>query len=320
MTDLFRATRRRFLAGALATPFLTSTKAFAMPFTQEPKTEKGTLTFLPAFDSAHVTARDIAVWQPEAELHDGPLPVIYVHDGEAIFDADASPYGTAWQLDLIATMLAHQGVGPAIIVGIAADAERRSREYNAPSVAKYLDAEMQDILAQSCGGPLLTGDYLRFVVEEVKPYVDSHFDTRPDRDNTYVMGASMGGLLVLETLMSQRDVFAGGVGFSAHLFLLGPDAYQMQLPEDTPARIEAALREAVSTDFPDPGATKVYFQRGTVDLDSFYGGSHTAVAEGLLRKGYLFGDDFVMRRDVGAGHSDTYWTLRAPEAMRFLLT
>jgi enterochelin esterase-like enzyme len=290
-----------------------------MPLTQEPKAEKGEIVYLPMFDAKAVTPRDIVIWLPPEEMRKGPLPVIYAHDGEALFDADASPYGTSWEMDLILNMLGHQSVGPAIVVGIAADAERRSREYNLPTVAQYFDSEIKEIFDRSCGGENLTADYFDFIINELKPYVDANFDTMPDRDNTYMMGASMGGMLPLEAQLSHSDVFAGGISMSAHLFLFGPELPPSAYPADGAQRAEAALREALVEHLPEPNGNRLYFQRGTLDLDSIYGGSHTAVAEALLHRGYLFGQDFKMVIDKGASHHDTFWKLRAPEAIRFVL-
>ncbi|WP_341368681.1 alpha/beta hydrolase-fold protein [Yoonia sp. BS5-3] len=306
-------------ATGLAAPALIGAPANAMPLTQEPKVEKGEIIYLPMFDAKAVTARDVVIWLPPEEMRTGPLPVIYVNDGEAIFDANASPYGTSWEMDLILHMLAHQGVGPVMVVGIAADAERRSREYNLPTVAAYFDDVLGDLLNRSCGGENLTGDYFDFIINELKPYVDANFDTLPDRDNTYMIGASMGGMLPLEAQLSHADVFAGGIGMSAHLVLFGPGLQFSDYPADAGARVEAALREALVAHLPAPNGNRLYFQRGTVDLDALYGGSHTATAEALLRKGYNFGQDFKMVIDKGASHYDTFWKLRLPEALRFMI-
>ncbi|WP_068315520.1 alpha/beta hydrolase [Polycladidibacter hongkongensis] len=313
--------RRQAISGAaltLAAPTLLSAPpAKADDMHGPPKVDKGTITYLPNFKSKHVSPRDVAIWVPDTTHHKGPLPVIYAGDGENLFDADASKYGSGWNLDLILDMLAHQGIGPAIVVANAAIHLERSREYNSPTIARYFDAQMKQMLAQSCNGELLTEAYFDFIITELKPYIDANFDTKPDRGNTYILGQSMGGMLAVEALMARPEVFSGALGFSAHLFLFGPQ--QVNYPPDTFDRVEAALQQAIAEHFPPPGNAKVYVDRGTVDLDAMYARPHIAFENALKEKGYIAGKDYIAITQEGASHFDTFWKIRAPEALRFML-
>lgn len=177
---------------------------------------------------------------------------------------------------------------------------------------------MKAVLSQSCGGDLLTEAYFDFLTEEFKPYVDNNFNTSSNRANTYAMGASMGGLMALEALMLRPEVFSGSIGFSSHLFLFGPEPADYLA--DGSERLDAALQQAIAEHFPEPGKTKVYFDRWTVDLDAMYERSHITVEKSLLDKGYTSGKDIMAVVQEGASHFDTFWSMRAPEALRFLLT
>ena len=319
---MLKINRRQLIGGAgmaLAAPaIIGATSASADDMYGEPKPNVGTIKYLPNFNSKHVSPRDVAIWTPDPDTFDGPLPVIYAGDGEGLFDPDVSKYGSSWNLDLILNMMAIQGYGPAIVVANAAVHKDRSREYNSPTIAKYFDSEMRELLTQSCGGDLMTNSYFDFLVEELKPYVDANFDTKPDRSNTFAMGASMGGMMAFEALMLRPETFSRSIGFSSHLFLFGPEP--ADYPQDGPARVDLALQQAIAENFPDPGDTRAYFDRGTLGLDAWYERSHITIEKALVEKGYTPGKDVMAVVQEGAGHFDAFWKMRAPKAFKFLLS
>jgi predicted alpha/beta superfamily hydrolase len=132
---------------------------------------------------------------PGYHHHHGRCPVLYLHDGQNLFDPSEAAFGVAWHADTAAARLIHAGrIPPLILVGIANTPDRLD-EY-----AIYPDRH------EKAGG---RGDlYARFVLEEVKPFIDENYRTKPDRDHTAVAGSSMGGLVSLTMARSYPEAFA----------------------------------------------------------------------------------------------------------------
>ena len=310
----FRLTRRGVLIGmgALGVTMQAS-------WGNEPKADAGSITYYPAFESTHVSARDVSVWLPPEEYRSGPLPVIYAHDGGNLFDPAVSYSGTAWELDQAMTVLAAEGVGPAIVVAISS-APARSREYNSETIYGYLPDHIKEVIDFSCEGKLISSAYLKFIVEELKPFIDANFDTVTGPEGTFMLGSSMGGIIAIEALAAHPTVFGGAAAMSAHMFLIGPAAQQdYQFPEDTGPSIEAAVERFATENLPGPGMHRIWFDRGTVDLDSMYGPTHDRLKAGLLAQGYVEGENLEARVFEETGHFETWWQARLPEVLTFLL-
>jgi len=126
--------------------------------------------------------RSLNVYLPpgyELEPH-RRYPVVYMHDGQNLFDAHTAFAHNPWRCDEIAEQVIRSGeCEPVLIVGIANSTDR-IREYGPRS-----------------GSDDLSGDYARTLVDEVKPFIDAHYRTKPGAEHTAVGGASMGGLISL---------------------------------------------------------------------------------------------------------------------------
>ncbi len=272
---------------------------------------------IPAFRSAHVSARDIDIWIPPGS---GRRRVIYAHDGKNLFDAASSYSGIAWGIDAAMMRLANEGIEPAIIVAIAS-APARSREYQAGGILPYLNRETADAIAETCGGSLQSDAYLRFVVDELKPYVDRHFTTRQDRAGTFMLGASMGGLVSLEALRAYPEVFRGVGCLSAHTLLLGPAAADpnYRAPASATAQIIAGWKAYASQAFPSPQDHRIWIDRGTEELDSFYEPFQNAVVEGLRLRGYRNARQLQAHVFSSTAHHERFWAARCEQVLRYLL-
>jgi predicted alpha/beta superfamily hydrolase len=126
-------------------------------------------------------------------------PVLYMHDGQNLFDAAVAPYGE-WGLDECLDSLIKKNGRECIVVGINHGGDKRMTEYNPYSFANFGEGE---------------GDkYVDFLVQTLKPYIDQHYRTQPGRDNTTIAGSSMGGLISLFAVLKYPGVFGGGGIFS----------------------------------------------------------------------------------------------------------
>jgi predicted alpha/beta superfamily hydrolase len=127
-------------------------------------------------------------------------PVIYMQDGQNLFD-NATAFGEEWHIDEMMTTMAHQS----LVVGIDNGGEHRLTEYNFYDHAEYGTAEGRD--------------YLSFIVDTLKPFIDTHYRTLNNREHTFIAGSSMGGLISFYAALYFPDVF-GGAGILSPSFWL----------------------------------------------------------------------------------------------------
>jgi len=142
---------------------------------------------------------------PSYAAGDRRYPVIYMHDGQNLFDRAIGFAGNEWEVDETFAHLAEDNI-EAIVVGIP-NTDKRFQEYNPfPHV---------------WGG---TGDqYLAFIVNTVKPIIDRDFRTLPDREHTGTIGSSLGGLISLYAFFQRPDIF-GFAGVMSPAFWIGGGA------------------------------------------------------------------------------------------------
>ena len=170
-----------------------------------------------------------------------------MHDGQNCFNAADCGYGVAWEVQhALARLIATGQARPAIIVGVWNIPARRVLEYRPARPFGYLSATARQRILAPMGGAPLSDDYLAFVVHELKPFIDASYRTRPDRDDTFVMGSSMGGLISLYAICEYPDVFGGAGCVSTHW----------------PA-VEGVIVPYLRDRLPDPTTHRLYFDYGT---------------------------------------------------------
>lgn len=254
--------------------------------------------------SRHVAARGVDVWLPPSYGTDPArrYPVLYMHDGQNLFDPALSYTGVDWDVDGAMTRLVADGaVREAIVVGIW-NTPLRFPEY---MPRKPLDAATPAQLATLGGATAAdtrSDAYLRFLVEELKPFIDATYRTRSGRDDTFVMGSSMGGLISLYALAEYPQVFGGAAAVSTHW----------------PAA-DGAVADWLATHLPRAGAHRLYFDFGTATLDAAYAPYQARMDARLPALGYMAGRDWLTRRFEGAAHDEAAWKTRVDVPLRFLL-
>ena len=152
------------------------------------------------------------------------------------------------------------------------------------------------------GGAPISDNYLRFLVYELKPFVDSRYRTRPDREMTFLMGSSMGGLISLYGICEYPQVFGGAGCLSPHW----PIAHQL---------FSAYLKVRL----PKPGQHKIYLDYGNEANSRGYRVSQKRVERILKGRGYEPGIDWLSYWSAGDPHSETAWRTRIQMPLRFLL-
>jgi predicted alpha/beta superfamily hydrolase len=254
--------------------------------------------------SQHVASRNVDVWLPPGYGDDTArrYPVVYMHDGQNLFDPATSYGGVDWGVDETMTRLITAGqVRAAIVVGIWNSPQRREEymprrpvqdpvRFNVPGSA---DASAADIRSDH---------YLEFMVRELKPFIDARFRTLAGRADTFVMGSSMGGLVSQYAVTSYPEVFGGAGCVSTHW----------------PAGDGIAVDD-FGAHLPDPKTHRFYFDFGTATLDAGYEPYQRRVDEMLRRGGYSEGANWITRRFPGAEHSERAWRTRVDQPLQFLL-
>jgi len=257
------------------------------------------------FASNYIEPRHVDVWCPPGyTAHpDQRYPVIYMGDGQNLFDPSLSYIGVDWGVDeAIARLLQEGTIRAPIVVGVW-NTFKRWREYM-PQKAydKNLSSVAQAQFNAKAGGRPTSDYYLRFLVEELKPLIDENYRTLPGRDDTFIMGSSMGALLALYAVVSYPEIFSGAACLSTH-WLAGEDG----------------MVAAMSSMLPAVGTHRFYFDYGTLGLDAGYEPYQRKMDQGLRDAGYNHGQDWVTLKFDDADHSEAFWRERAHIPLKFLL-
>ena len=281
----------------------------------------GRFVVYPDFASSHVAPRKIVVWLPEGyDRHRERYAVLYMHDGQNLFDPETSMGHEPWAVDKhLAALERAQNVRPTIVVGIANAGADRWREYAPAAAVAALDPELRALVTEGANGPTLSEDYLRFLVGELKPFIDRHYRTRPGRADTFVAGSSMGGLISLYALSRYPEVFGGAGCLSTHWVLTTNPALLGPPPDPRVPRIAAAYIDWLRLHLPAAGSHRIYFNHGTVFLDGLYGPYQDEVDRIMAEHGFRDGIDWESRVFPGATHNEQAWRERLDQPLVFLL-
>jgi len=281
---------------------------------------QGHLDSYPAFASKYVAARGVTVWTPDGYDPKGPpLPVLYMQDGQALFDAKGSLSGAAWDVGKTLTrLIAGKQVPPVIVVGIDNTA-LRGREYLPQKVFDHLPAETRARIARNWQGGPLSDAYLKFVVGEVKPFIDGHYDTKADAADTFIAGSSMGGLISLYAQAEYPRVFGASASLSMHWPLDNP---WVSTPDDASQapQVLKAVEAYLATSRLSPAHNRVYIDQGTETLDGHYRPYNLGFIALMHARGWSDGPAFSSEIFPGEAHSEAAWAKRLDVPLRFLLS
>lgn len=289
--------------------------AGAFPAMSEPAAG-GRFVTLERFESKHCDPRKIVIWLPASyDAGAEPHAVLYMHDGQNLFDPSLSiASGWAWGVDKTLTRLRAEGrTRPTIVVGVWNTAKRTNEYF--PDIVADLPAEVRSALLD--GAPLSDG-YVRFLTEELKPYVDRAYRTRTGRDDTFVAGSSMGALISIYALAKRPDVFGGMAAISHHSPLTTKgDLLRAKSPMVT--AVNQAWADWLRVHLPAPGAHRLWFDHGTINLDSLYAPHQARVDAAVAARGYRQGKDWVTKVYQDGDHNERSWNEHLADWATFLL-
>jgi predicted alpha/beta superfamily hydrolase len=305
------------LLGTYLALLLVSSAVFAAEPAPMPKPAVGRIERLMDFASNYVSARNVDIWLPPGYSERQKYAVLYMHDGQMLFDAKTTWNKQEWQADEVAAKLMMEGkVRPFIIVGVHNAGKSRNSEYFPQKTFTSLSKQNQGrVLSMSKpdGSLLFTepfaGDaYLMFLVQELKPFVDRNYSVHRGSIETAVMGSSRGGLISLYAMLEYPDVFGSAAALSSHW----PIKYDM---DDNP--YPAPIIDYMRANLPDPSSHRMYFDYGTATLDALYPPLQANVDEVMREKGYNASNWQTLRFE-GAEHSEKAWAARLDIPLQFL--
>jgi len=238
--------------------------------------------------------RDVLVYLPPgySRFSRRRYPVLYLNDGQNVFDAATSFAGVEWGVDETAQRLIQQKqIEPLIIVAVANMGEERIHEYApTPGVISPPDRPKKRSRA-------LAGRYGGFLVNELKPFVDRRYRTKPECEFTALGGSSLGGLATLAIGIIFAECFS-------RLLVMSPSVWWDDF---------SILRLLGYVDRKPP--LKIWLDMGTGEPE--WEQVHE-LRDALLDRGWQLGVDLEYHEIPGAGHNEGAWAARIEPALRFL--
>lgn len=291
-----------------------------------PESEYGKISRLSVTSSHLGSDVTVDIWLPEgySEFSETAYPIIYFHDGQNLFDPAFTFAGVAWEVDKACSQLnTEPDFSMPIIVGInnrGAEGLRPS-DYFPEKALEYIASEdyNQTSIFTTCNNNFLGDEEAAFVVRELKPLIDTLYNTNPNQSHTFAAGSSMGALASLYLLMEYPDVFGGAACLSTHWIGsldLNPD-YSMNDDEVCANAILDYFHDNLtSTD-----NHRLYLDCGTEGWDAGYIKYETKAREIVRSKGYDESlNNFSVFDARGAGHNEWFWQQRIDRPLRFLLS
>lgn len=270
------------------------------------------------FPSEFVAPRNVDVWLPDNYSPNKRYAVLYMHDGQMLFDSTRTWNKQDWGIDDAAGRLINEGtIRNTIVVGIS-NTELRHSEYFPQKPFESLERSFRDSLFQHVKrgdgtgvfpAPVCSDNYLKFITAELKPFIDSTYSTKPEKDNTFIAGSSMGGLISMYALCEYPDVFGGAACLSTHW----PGVFYS---EGNP--IPAAFMGYITEHLPSPTDHKLYFDYGTETLDAMYEPFQKMADSVCLKHGFS-APNWDSRKFEGHDHSENSWKKRIAIPLTFLL-
>lgn len=270
------------------------------------------------FASQFVTARNVDVWLPGNYSDKKKYNVLYMHDGQMLFDSNSTWNHQAWEVDDVITKLHKEGkIQDLIVVGVWNGGNTRHTDYFpqrpyenlSPAEKDTVTAQLQRAGRTNEIFKPVSDNYLKFLVQELKPFIDSTYSTLTKKENTFIMGSSMGGLISMYAICEYPGVFGGAACLSTHW----PGTFIL---DNNP--MPKAFITYLQTHLPQPGGNTIYFDCGNQTLDALYPGIQKQVDAMMKAKGFT-ARNWMTKYFPGEDHSEKAWRKRLDIPLVFLL-
>lgn len=284
-----------------------------------PIPSSGTVKRFENFASKYVAARNVDVWLPADYQVGRKYAVLYMHDGQMLYDSTTTWNRQEWGVDeTIEQLRKNKTTKPCIVVGIWNSGQGRHADYFpqkpfealSSSQKQFVVEQLQKMGRTDKGFQPVSDNYLRFIVEELKPFIDRTFSTHKNAENTFIAGSSMGGLISMYAFCEYPQVFGRAACLSTHW----PGIFSL---ENNP--IPDAFINYLNTHLPpSQSGHKLYFDYGTATLDALYEPTQLRIDTILRSKNYQ-AKHWKTLKFEGAEHSEKAWRTRLAIPFAFLL-
>lgn len=233
------------------------------------------------FSGEEIQERDVILWLPPGYNENSKYPVLYMQDGQNIVDSKTSTFGVDWQIDeTLDSLISNNIIPPLIVVGIYNSSER---------TPEYTPGEKGEA-------------YMNFVVNILKPFIDSVYNTKTSRDDTFVGGSSAGGTISFMLLWNYSEVFSKAICLSP-AFKIGHI--------DLVSVVEGYKGKRKDI--------MIYMDNGGVGIDEKLQPGIDDMITALEKKQFEKNKDYFFFKDVNAQHSEAEWAKRFPEAIKLIM-
>ena len=282
------------------------------------KVTTGRVERLENFPSKYIDPRNVDIWLPDGYSANEKYAVLYMHDGQMLFDPSITWNKQSWNVDEVAGKLQADGkIRKFIVVGIWNNGEKRHPEYFPQKPFENMTQVERDTATHQLQRISRAKDkfhpysdlYLKFLVKELKPFIDKTFSTKKDKNNTFVAGSSMGGLISMYALCEYPKVFGGAACISTHW----PGSHAA---ENNP--VPNAFLMYMKSKLSKIKKSKIYFDYGDQTLDALYPPLQQKV-DAMMRENGFTSDNWMTQFFHGKNHSEEAWAERLDVPLVFLL-
>ena len=282
------------------------------------KVSFGKIERISNFKSKFISARNIDIWLPEGYSFDKKYAVLYMHDGQMLFDPEITWNKQSWNVDEIAQNLIYcNKVKEFIVVGIWNGDSTRHKDYFPQQPFESMSKKEKDSISFQLkqAGRIKTmfepnsDNYLKFITRELKPYIDKSYSVHKHASNTFIAGSSMGGLISIYGICEYPKVFGGAACISTHW----PGTFTIENN-----RFINAISNYLKENLPNPKSHKIYFDCGDQTLDALYPEIQLKIDDIMKEKGFS-SSNWLTKYYPGENHSELAWQKRLDVPLKFLL-
>jgi predicted alpha/beta superfamily hydrolase len=282
-----------------------------------PKVTQGKIERIENFKSNYVQPRNIDIWIPNDYSSKSKYAVLYMHDGQMLFDPEITWNKQSWNADETAqSLISEKTVGNFIIVGIWNIDSTRHHDYFPQKPFELMSKNQRDSVSAQLKkvGRIKTDfhpnsdNYLKFITRELKPYIDKNYSVYTNPSNTFIAGSSMGGLITIYAICEYPKIFGGAACISTHW----PGTFSL-VNNLFPQEMSNYLRKKL----PNRKNHKVYFDCGDQTLDALYPNIQKTIDKIMREKGFN-SNNWTTKFFPGENHSEQAWQKRLHVSLQFL--
>lgn len=285
---------------------------------EKQKVDFGSIDHIENFPSKYVDARNIDIWLPESYDGKKKFAVLYMHDGQMLFDSTATWNKQSWNAHDVATQLIKtKKVKDFIIVGIWNSGPNRHADYFPQKPFESLTATEKDTIFHQLKNRTNSSEnfkpnsdnYLKFLVTELKPMIDKKYAVHKDKKNTFVAGSSMGGLISMYAICEYPKIFGGAACISTHWI-----GSFVEKNNPIPSAFVQYFEKKVSK----IKKNKIYFDTGDQGLDALYLSTQEKI-DNLMKLNGFTEQNWKTMYFAGKDHSEKSWNQRFDIPLLFLI-